>query len=256
MNIEYHKWWSPNLNQEMEIIVYGHAGMPTLIFPCQGGRFFEWEDFGMFEACRSFIDRGKFQFFTVDSVDNQSWANFGIHPSERARRHEDYDRYIIHEVAPFIDNRSTSNQVITLGCSMGAFHASNFFFRHPDVFNSMIAISGLFQLNMFSGDYMDDNIYFNTPLAYLPNLIDAWYLERYRHSNIIFCVGQGAWEGPMLADATAIKQVLDNKNIPNWVDIWGYDVNHDWPWWRKMVPYFLAHLEQSPQVRSRLSNNA
>lgn len=246
MNIEYHKWWSTNLSQDMELKVYGHAGRPALIFPCQGGRFFEWEDFGMVEASRLFIDEGKFQFFTIDSVDAQSWANFSAHPADRARRHENYDRYVIQEVIPFINSRTIySHQLITLGCSMGAYHASNFFFRHPDVFETMIAISGLFQLSMFIGDYMDDNVYFNAPLAYLPNLVDAWYLERYRQSKIIICVGQGAWEESMLADAAAIKKVLDDKNISNWVDIWGYDVNHDWPWWRKMVPYYLGHLDQS-----------
>jgi len=245
MNIEYHKWWSSNLNQDIELKVYGHAGRPALIFPCQGGRFYEWEDFGMIEACRGFIDEGKFQFFTIDSVDNQSWANFNSYPADRARRHEDYDRYIVQEVVPFINSRTNYfNQLTTLGCSMGAYHACNFFFRHPDIFNTMIAISGLFQLSMFIGGFMDDNTYFNTPLAYLPNLTDDWYLEKYRRSNIIVCVGQGAWEDPMLADARAIKKVLDDKNIPNWIDIWGYDVNHDWPWWRKMVPYYLGHLEQ------------
>ncbi|MRR32500.1 transposase, partial [bacterium] len=47
MNIEYHKLWSPALGQEMEFKVYGHAGKPTLVFPAQGGRFYEFEDFGM-----------------------------------------------------------------------------------------------------------------------------------------------------------------------------------------------------------------
>jgi esterase/lipase superfamily enzyme len=108
----------------------------------------------------------------------------------------------------------------------------------------MLAISGLFQLSMFIGDYMDDNVYFNTPLAYLPKLSDAWYLDRYRRSNIIVCVGQGAWEEAMLADACAIKKVLDGKDVPSWVDIWGHDVNHDWPWWRKMIPYYFDQLDK------------
>ncbi len=249
MKIEYHKWWSTNLNQDMELKVYGHTGIPAVVFPCQGGRFYEWEDFGMIDSCGRYIDDGRFQFYTVDSVDNQSWANHSSHPADRARRHEYYDRYIIQEVIPFIhDHTGYANNFITLGCSMGAYHAGNFFFRHPDIFNTMIAISGLFQLSMFIGDYMDDIIYFNTPLAYLPNLEDAWYIEKYCQSNIIICVGQGAWEEQMLVDAAEIKKVLDNKNIPNWVDIWGYDVNHDWPWWRHMVPYFLSHLEQIQSI--------
>jgi esterase/lipase superfamily enzyme len=89
---------------------------------------------------------------------------------------------------------------------------------------------------------MDDNIYFNTPLAYLPGLADPWYLDRYRNSRIVVCAGQGAWEEEMLADTLALKQILDDKQIWCWVDIWGHDVNHDWPWWRRQMPYFLHRL--------------
>jgi esterase/lipase superfamily enzyme len=126
---------------------------------------------------------------------------------------------------------------------MGAYHAANFFFRHPDIFDTVIAISGLYRLNIFIGDYMDDNVYFNTPLAYLPNLNDPWYLDQYRQSHIIICAGQGAWEDEMLADTLALKRILERKDIPHWIDIWGHDVNHDWTWWHKMLPYFLDKLE-------------
>jgi esterase/lipase superfamily enzyme len=90
---------------------------------------------------------------------------------------------------------------------------------------------------------MDENVYLNSPLAYLPNLSDPWYIDQYRQSSIIICSGQGGWEGPMLEDAYAMIHLLEQKGIPGWVDIWGYDVNHDWPWWRKMMPYFLSKLE-------------
>jgi esterase/lipase superfamily enzyme len=125
---------------------------------------------------------------------------------------------------------------------MGAYHAGNFFFRHPDVFDVLIAISGLFQLRMFVGDYMDDNVYFNSPLVYLPNLTDERYLDLYRQSQIIVCVGQGAWEDAMLADAYELGRILESKNVSAWIDIWGPEVNHDWPWWHQMMPYFLGKL--------------
>lgn len=244
MNIEYHKWYSSFLNQDMELKVFGHTGKPVLVFPCQGGRFYEYEDFGMVESCRPFIEAGKIQLFTVDSLDLQSWCNWNVHPADRARRHEDYDGYITQEVAPFIRQRYTlPGKFIATGCSMGAYHAANFFFRHPELFDVLIAISGLFRLDMFIGDYMDETVYFNSPLAYLPNLQDAWYIEQYRQSKIIICSGQGAWEDAMLEDAHVLKRILEDKRIPCWVDIWGSDVNHDWPWWRKMMPYFLGHLE-------------
>ena len=241
MHTEYHKWWSPNLGQDMELKIYGHAGRAILVFPSQGGRFHEYEDFGMIEACRGSIDAGKVRFFTVDSVDYQSWVNWGAHPADRGRRHEDYDRYIVQEVVPFF-RAYGHDKALTTGCSMGAFHSVNFFFRHPDCFSGCIALSGLFRLNHFIGDYMDDTVYFNTPLAYLPNMNDPWFLDQYRQSQIVICVGQGAWEDGMRVDAAELRRILADKGVPAWIDFWGHDVNHDWPWWRVQMPYFLHQL--------------
>ena len=241
MHTEYHKWYSQNLGQDMELKIYGHAGHAILVFPAQGGRFYEYENFGMIEACRPFIDAGKVRFFTVDSIDYQSWVNWGAPPADRARRHEDYDRYIVQEVVPLIRSYGSA-KAITTGVSMGAYHAGNFFFRHPDCFDGCICLSGLFRLNIFIGDAMDETIYYNTPLAYLPNMNDSWILDQYRQSKIVICVGQGAWEDQMRVDADLIRGILATKGIPAWVDFWGHDVDHDWPWWRVQMPYFLGNL--------------
>ena len=242
MNVEYHRWWSPNLNQDMELKVYGHWGKAVVVFPSSNGRFYQYEDFGMVEACQPFINEGKIKLFTVDSIDEQSWFNEGAHPADRARRHNDYDRYIVEEVKPFIQaHGNASDACLATGCSLGAYHSANFFFRHPDMFDAVIALSGLYSLAFSVGEYMDDNVYFNSPLAYLPNLQDEWYLERYRKSRIIICSGQGAWENGV-EEARAVKDILEAKGVPCWLDLWGYDVNHDWPWWRKQMPYLLGHL--------------
>ena len=243
MNVEYHRGWSRRLEQDMELKVYGHGGKPVMVFPCQGGRFFEYEDFGMVAACRPFIDSGAITLFTVDSVDNQSWLNGSAHPAERARRHLDYDRYIVDEVAPFVRERlPRASGILATGCSMGGYHSANFFFRHPDVFDALIALSGVYKLTRFVGDFMDENVYLNAPLAYLPALADPWYIERYRRSRIVVCVGQGAWEDDMLADTRELQAILEGKGIPAWIDYWGHDVNHDWPWWRLQMPYFLERM--------------
>jgi esterase/lipase superfamily enzyme len=245
MNIEYHKYWSSHLQQDMELKVYGHTGKPVIVFPAQGGRFYEFEDFGMIEAVGRLIDEGLYQFYTVDSVDGQSWANWDCHPADRARRHQEYDRYIIEEVTPFIRSRTAPDALLlATGCSMGGYHSANFFFRHPDVFDSVISLSGLFELRLFVGDFVNDDVYFNAPLLYLANLDDPWYLERYRRSKIVICAGRGAWEDAMLSDIAVLEQILERKNVPAWIDRWGEDVNHDWPWWRQMLPYFLEKIRE------------
>lgn len=246
MKVEYHKWWSANLSQDMELKVYGHGGKSALVFPSAGGKFYEFEDFGMVEACLPFIEGGKLRLFTVDSIDHQSWLNFSAHPADRARRHGDYDRYIVEEAVPFVHSQQgTTTKCLTTGCSLGAYHAANFFFRHPDLFDAVIALSGLYSLRFSVGDYSDDNVFFNAPLAYLPGLEDPWYLDQYRRSQIILCSGQGAWEDG-LDEARALKGILDAKQVPSWLDLWGHDVNHDWPWWRRQLPYLLGHLPADP----------
>ena len=242
MNIEYHKYWSRNLNRDMEFKLYGHAGKPILVFPTKGGTFHEYEDFGMVEVCRPFIDEGRIRLFAVDSVDHESWLNEGIPLPERPKRHNQYDKYIVEEIVPYIRERCGNGGMTTHGCSYGAYHCVNIFFRHPDIFDTTIALSGPFHARYCIGDYMDDNVYYNSPIAFLPNLNDPWYLERFRRGRIVICVGQGYWEDVFLADTRELQRILEEKQIPAWIDIWGHDVAHDWPWWKKMMPYYLNEL--------------
>jgi esterase/lipase superfamily enzyme len=227
----------------MEMKIYGHDGKPMIVFPSSWGRFYEYEERGMIEAVAHFIETGKIIVFAIDTIDPQSWTNEWAHPAERARRHNSYDSYIVEEVNPFIrDYRHTQGRFIATGCSSGAYHAVNFFFRHPDMFDTVIGLSGSYNLEPLVGDYLDDNIYYNSPLLYLPKLDDAWFMDLYRQSKIILCVGQGSWEERMRADTEALKKILDKKGIPYWSDLWGPDVDHDWNWWRKQIAYFLSSL--------------
>ena len=80
MNREYHKWFSPRLGREMELLVFGYGGLPVLVFPTSGGRFFEFEDRGMVAALTDRLKSGGLQLFCVDSVDNESWYNRQVPP--------------------------------------------------------------------------------------------------------------------------------------------------------------------------------
>jgi esterase/lipase superfamily enzyme len=248
MNISYHTWESPRLGHGTELKVYGTKGQPLLVFPSSKGRFYDYENFGMIHTLREYIENEKILVFTIDGIDWQTWFNDSAHPKDKARRHEEYDKFVYQEVIPFIKNHHGTNNelgIIATGCSFGAYHAANFFFRHPDVITSMIALSGVYSLDFSVGDYVDDNVYFNDPLKYLPDLKDPWYLEKYKNSDIIICIGQGAFEDWMIDQSKALSQALYNIGVDNhWLDIWGYDVYHDWPWWKKQIVYFLGKLRQ------------
>lgn len=242
VDVEDRTWSSPALGHDMTLRVYGHAGRPVLAFPSQDGRFWDFEGWGMVEACRAFLDAGRLRLVAVDGIDWQSWTNTSLDPGARARRHDDYDRYVADEVVPFVRELSGHERAWTTGASMGAYHAANALFRHPDRFDGLIALSGLYQLRTFVGDWADDAIFFNSPLHYLPGLEDPWYLDRLRDARIAIVVGQGAWEDDMLADTRALEALLRAKDIPAIVDYWGHDVDHDWPWWRVMLPHYLERL--------------
>lgn len=126
---------------------------------------------------------------------------------------------------------------------MGAYHSANFFFRRPDIFDNLIALSGLYDARFFFPNYNDSLIYDNSPVDYLKNIPwEHYYLNMYRHSEIVICVGQGKWENECIEDTNKIKGILEKLQVPAWIDYWGHDVDHDWPWWKVQLPYFLKHM--------------
>ena len=242
MKVEEHHWSSAALGHEMWLKVYGHAGRPVIAFPSQEGRYWDWEHWGMVDSVAGLIDAGRLRLIAVDSVDWQSWANWSTPPGDRARRQDAYDRYLADELSAFVTSITGFGRAWTTGASMGAYHASNVLFRHPDRFDGLVAMSGLYRLRHFIGDYMDGEVYFHSPIHYMANLEDAWYLSRIRIAKLAIVVGQGAWEDEMLDDTRELHAVLRAKDIPAIVDYWGNDVNHDWPWWRVMLPHYLERL--------------
>ena len=155
MNREYHKWYSSRLGRDMELLVFGHAGLPVIVFPTSGGRFYEFEDRGLIGALGGKIDAGQLQIFCVDSVDMESWYNKAVPPRWRIARQVQYDEYLIHEVVPLVRVKNRDAHLVSLGCSFGGFHAVNVALKHPDVFTGFLSMSGAFDLRNFLNGYYD-----------------------------------------------------------------------------------------------------
>jgi esterase/lipase superfamily enzyme len=246
MKIEYFSEYSHHLGRNMEYKVYGHTGKPVLVFPTSKGRFYQYEDFGMIAAIAEFIENGTIQVWACDGIDGETFLDFGRHPYDRIQQHEHYFRYITQELIPNIQynnknfNNGHEHPLMVTGCSLGAYQSANMFFRFPWHFDSLIALSGVYSTDHFFGSYMDQDTYFNSPVHYLANLSDESFLDKYRSSSIVICCGKGDFEDQMIADTLKMKEILDSKNVNAWIDIWGEDVNHDWDWWRRQMPYFLG----------------
>jgi esterase/lipase superfamily enzyme len=235
MNREYHKWFSPALNRDMELLVFGHAGKPLLVFPTSMGRFFDYENRRMIDVRGAKYENGELQAFCVDSVDAESWYNKAVHPAQRAERHVQYDRYLTDEVVPFIRSRNTNGLAVT-GCSFGGYHSVNFALRHPELVDDCVSIGGAFDIHQFIGDYYDDNCYYNCPPDFLPDLNDAWYLDRYKQMRIVLATGE---TDICLAENRRLSSIMSAKGIPHLLDVWGDGAGHDWPWWEQMAVKFF-----------------
>lgn len=250
MQVEYHKRPSRHLGREMEFKVYGHAGRPVLVFPTSNGRFFQYEDSGCIRVLAGRIDAGEIRIWTADGIDGESFFSNGHDLQARIGRHESYFRYINDELLPEILDLGGQAPVLS-GCSMGAFHASNFLFRFPERVAGVIALSGVYSTRHFFGETLEGQIYFNSPVDYLARLDDEALLDRIRSRRLFFCCGQGAWEEQMIEDTHHLEAVLRDKNIPAWVDFWGGDASHDWDWWHRQIIYFFAKWLEDDRANPR-----
>lgn len=236
------KSYSKSLGREMEYKVYGDNGRTVLVFAPQDGHFTDFENFGMVRALAPFIDRGKIRLVCADSIDAETWSNTLGNPVRRIGLQEKWFHYIVDELVPAVRKDPREKLTVT-GCSLGASHAANAFFRRPDLFDTLIALSGIYHAGFFFGNYHDRLVYENSPQDFLPNMADNHaYLEMYRQSRIIFCVGQGMWEDEFIESTREMERILAGKQVPAWFDYWGTDVSHDWAWWQKQLVYFLGKV--------------
>ena len=236
MHREYHRWYSPRLQRDMEVLIHGHAGARMLVFPTSQGRYFEYEDRGMVANLGDQIERGDLQLVCVDSVDAESFYNWHGDPAWRIHRHSQYEAYVLHEVLPLSQAVNSNPFLMVHGCSFGAYHALNIALRHPHRFGRVLALSDKYDMTSFFGGYYSEELYFHTPRHYVPNLQDMHQLSALRSMDIILAIGK---DDPHIEDNRALSRDLWAKNIGHALREWdGW--SHDWPYWAKMVRQYIG----------------
>ena len=234
MKEEYFKWHSPSLGHETEMLVFGHAGYPLILFPTSMGRYYQNKDFKLLDSVAWFLDNGLVKIYCPDSIDNQSWYNKQCHPADRARNHNRYDRMIREELVPRAMHETGGNKIAWAGCSFGGYHAINFGFRYPSITGFIFSMAGAFDIKPQVDGYYDDDVYYNNPPDYMPNLSDsaAWNM------GIVL----GTSDQDICLDANIqMSEILARKNIQHWLDI--RQGVHDWPVWRDMFPHYLSLMK-------------
>ena len=232
MERAYHKFYSPALGREMELLHFGSSGLPLLAFPTSMGRFYQWEDFGLVGTLSEWIDSGAMQVVCVDSVDAESWYAKDKAPADRVARHLQYERHILEEVMA-----GMPVPPLACGASFGALHTMLLALRHPTRFRGFIAMSGAFDTARWLDGYHDDSTYFTNPLAFVPGLADDAYLAPLRAMTPkVIATGE---EDPNVEDSRKLAGMLRQKGVEARLDLWpGW--SHDWPYWKDMMRRYLS----------------
>ncbi len=236
MNERYLRWWTPHLSRDFEMLAFGDGGpgsIPLVLFPTSFGRFHQNKDFGLIDSVAGFIDSGKFTIYCPDSADLDSLYNKAIHPADRMRTHNGYENIILHDVFDFARRECSCPRVGVGGASLGAYHAANLAFRHPDAVSHMFSLSGSFDIRSFFDGFYDDNIYFNNPPDYLPNCTDPW---KYGHMGIV--IGTGEWDNTR-HESVRLHDILDAKGVRHFFDDRKW-CGHEWKWWKEMLPHYMS----------------
>lgn len=236
------RWYSPRLEQEINLVRWGHWGQPVLLFPTAGGDAEEVERMHLIAAVQPLLDAGRLKLYSCDSVAGQAMANKTGSVEHRCWMLKQFGEYVAHEVVPAIQTDCQDEHVepMVAGASIGAFNALSILCRYPHLFKSAIAMSGTYDLERLLGFAGNEDYYLSAPLQFLPNLGEGDMLDQLRGRFALLAYGQGRWESP--AESWAIANVLGSKGIPNRVDPWGDEHDHDWATWREMLPHYLDEL--------------
>ena len=237
----YHKWYSPILERDMELLVFGNAGTPVLFFPTRSARFYDFENWKIIDALRPKIEAGQLQIYCVDSIDCESFYS-QIAPPLRILRHIQYEEYILKEIIPFIKKSNPEKKLIVAGCSLGGYHAVNIALRHPTVFTKVVGMSSRYDLtislpffdDLFQG-YSDENIYYNMPNYFVPQISDPKILKQLRKLKIILVIGR---EDIFLNNNEQLSDALLKIKVPHDFFIWEEEA-HRPRYWREMVKLYL-----------------
>jgi esterase/lipase superfamily enzyme len=235
------RWHSERLEQPITLARWGSTGTPVLVFPTAGGDAEEVERHHLVRACSELLAARRVKVYSCDSVAGRA-ALTGTGSAEyRMWLLNQFHECVYREIVPAIhaDCGGQALPVIASGASIGAFNALAVLCRYPDAFSHAICMSGTYGLDRFYEHRSSEHLYLSSPLHFLPNL-EGPQLDKLRKRFVVLASGEGAWED--VDESWRAAEVLGAKGIPNRVDPWGPDFEHEWPTWWRMFPQYLDEL--------------
>lgn len=233
---------SPDLGRPVHLWAFGVIGRPLIVFPSNAGVAHEWRESGMIDALAPLLAAGKLKVYCPETNVSKSFSGRGS-TAARMDQHHRYERFVMNTLVPFIraDCRTPDMPMVAAGCSVGALYATLFALKHPETFHRALGMSGKYRSSAFFGKDREQ-VYFDDPLAFVPNL-EGQELERVRRqTHVTLVVGRGPAEGGCIAETAELGRLLRHKGIPSHLAIWGEDSDHKYPWWQKQAAHYLPQI--------------
>ncbi len=238
---ETFRWYSNELKMETQIVRWGSFGTPLLLFPTAGGDAEEVERFYLIKVLAPFINDGRLKVYSVDSINGRTWLTSDSVP-HRVWMQQQFDKFVANDVVSLIrkDCNSQDIEIMTAGASIGAFNSLVAICRHPEVFSRAICLSGTFDIQKWLEGQWFDEFYHQSPLQFVPGMPEDDRLAKLRQRFVLLATGQGKNEDP--DESWKVANTLGQKSIPNRVDVWDPNWEHDWTTWREMLPKYVEEM--------------
>lgn len=235
-------WYSERVRRDVSVVRWGTFGAPLLIFPTAGGDAEEIERFHIIDTLREHLDAGRVKVYSCDSVAGRALLAEEGSAQHRMWLMNQFQEFVRHELVPAIwtDCRTEGLDIAVAGASIGAFHALASVCRYPDVFTKALCMSGTYDLQRFVDAPPTQDFWYASPLHWLTDFHDEAHLEALRRGFVILASGEGRAED--IGESWRVAHLLGNHGIPNRVDAWGAQWDHDWPTWRRMLRVYTREL--------------
>lgn len=234
---------SPAMGRRVHLWAYGDRGRPLIVFPSNAGVAHEWKNGGMIDALAPLLAERRVKIYCPETNISRTFSGEG-HVDTRMAHHHAYERFVLETLVPFVraDCGAPQSTMTATGCSMGAMYAALFVLKHPETFGRALCLSGRYRTSpLFEGQSSPD-VYFNDPLAFLPNLEGAALERVRRRAHLTLVVGRGPHEAGCIPETAEFGTWLARKGIPNHVAFWGHDSAHEYPWWQRQARHYLPQL--------------
>jgi esterase/lipase superfamily enzyme len=234
-------WHSERLGREVNVARWGEVGVPFLIYPTAGGDAEEIERFLVIDTLSEFLEAGLIKVYSCDSIAGRAMLTGEGTPAHRMHLMNQFLDFVGEELVPAIraDCKDDQIEMLVAGSSIGAFNALATICRFPDVFSKALCMSGTYDLERFLKAPATRDFHVTSPVHYLGEL-EGPRLDALRKRFVLLASGEGKAED--VGESWRVADLLGARGVPNRMDSWGPDWEHDWPTWRNMLHRYTPEL--------------